>query len=97
MPFRTGYSDRRDRELPWSYWLRLTSEGRLRDEDSLQWATVREALWLGRLGMAPVRWLDAQLDLFLAALVMANLRTRVGAWEAGTDLAAHRAKIAAET
>ncbi|WP_420606485.1 hypothetical protein [Novosphingopyxis sp.] len=49
----TGYAADRNTSLPWGYWLMLDDHGddRIIDEDGRRWRSVRENLWLSRLGM----------------------------------------------
>lgn len=58
-PIETAYSQERDPDLPWGYWLRHSEEPRsmVVDRDGSRWSSVREAFWIGRMGMGdePVR------------------------------------------
>ncbi|MBU2340930.1 MAG: hypothetical protein KKE77_06760 [Alphaproteobacteria bacterium] len=54
-PDQARYGDHRHPELPWGYWLTSTGEipgePPLVDEDGREWDSVREAFWVGRLGL----------------------------------------------
>ena len=54
-PDQARYGENRHPELPWGYWLTSTGEipgePPLVDEDGQEWDSVREAFWVGRLGL----------------------------------------------
>lgn len=78
----TPYQQQRSANLPWGYWLCSTGDaGRrdpmLLDEQGRAWKSVREALWVSRLGMA--KWarsdlMHQELEFLLAVLVAIDRR-----------------------
>lgn len=70
------YEARRNPHLPWGYWLLMDGTGgeplQLVDEDGRRWNGLREALWVGRLGMAGYGgygWIEeGQVEFLLAVL-----------------------------
>lgn len=74
------YESVRNPHLPWGYWLISTEEydGReFLDEDGRVWSSVREALWVGRLGMPPVHIVTMNESLEFLSSVLAILDRRI--------------------
>ncbi|MBX7489536.1 hypothetical protein K3177_13520 [Qipengyuania sp. GH25] len=67
------YGDHRNPELPWGYWLTVNDEASppLLDEQGNGWSSVREYLWIDRLGMASGSRHDQEraLEVLLSVLV----------------------------
>lgn len=61
------YGDGRHPALPWGYWLtsigKAPGEPPLVDEDGRVWKSVRQAFWVGRLGLPD--WVDARMTPFV--------------------------------
>lgn len=74
------YGDQRHPDLPWGYWLTSTGdipgEPPLVDEDGTEWDSVREAFWVGRLGLAAIyaTALNAILEFMLSYLAIMDGR-----------------------
>lgn len=86
-----SYSDRRNPNLPWGYWLVAdeTEAGvtSLTDEDGRHWSSVREAFWTGRLNMLPLRTevRDESLEMLGSFLAVLDRRI-IGIEEQVNDL-----------
>lgn len=69
------YEQHRLPGLPWGYWYTIDAHGDpdlpLVDEKGVRWASLRSALWIGRLrmGYSNISVFDAQLEFLLAVLV----------------------------
>lgn len=102
-PVETGYSSGRDPDLPWGYWLRQVEAPRrlVVDRDGSEWGSVREAFWVGRMGMrdeAPKpdnqiksqstfnQWQDDQSELLLAVLLQSASPARRALSELAYDV-----------
>ncbi|MCV0382615.1 MAG: hypothetical protein K5799_04040 [Erythrobacter sp.] len=87
------YEARRNPALPWGYWILIDAEGDstapLIDEYGERWSSLREALWISRLGMTASDRLEPrdkeQIEFLLAVLAMID-RTVVCAEGAVIDL-----------
>lgn len=87
------YEERRNPNLPWGYWIVIDADGSssapLIDDQGRRWHSLREALWVGRLGMiddeqhAAVN--DEQVE-FLLAVLSAIDRTVVSVAGMVTDM-----------
>ena len=79
------YEELRNERLPWGHWLVTDDEQvfhRYLDEDGKAWSSVREALWIGRLGMPRVHVKDMNLALeFLASVLAVIDRRTIGVEE----------------
>lgn len=65
------YEDIRNPALPWGYWFHADAaiSGRpLVDEQGRRWNTVREAFWIGRLGMPESQFMEENLERLMAYL-----------------------------
>lgn len=91
LPIRTAYSDQRDSDLPWGYWMRMRSHRQhvvVEDHDGREWQSVRQAFWCGRLGMSAFttpQAMDQGCELLIAMLSVAARSTVTGASEVGAD------------
>ena len=91
LPIRTAYSDQRDADLPWGYWMRMRPHRQhmmVEDHAGREWQSVREAFWCGRLGMSAFttsRTMDQGCELLIAMLSVATRNTATGASEVGAD------------
>lgn len=87
------YEARRNPALPWGYWIVIDIDSQtsapLLDDYGARWHSLREALWVGRLGMATEGHLrssdEEQLEFLLAVLAMID-RTVVAVAGVVTDL-----------
>jgi hypothetical protein len=71
------YEDTRNPELPWGYWLHsdgAPSAKPLVDEQGCRWNTVREAFWIGRLGMPKSLQMEGNLERLMAHLAAVSRR-----------------------
>lgn len=71
------YEDVRNPELPWGYWLHADGVGNsqpLVDEQGRRWDTVREAFWVGRLGMPKSLTMEENLERLMAHLAIISRR-----------------------
>lgn len=72
------YGDGRHPALPWGYWLTsigdVPGEPPLVDEDGRTYASVREAFWLGRLGLPRDIGMDRTLEFIMCFLAIADAR-----------------------
>ena len=76
------YEDRRNPNLPWGYWIYIDDEVRglppLVDEYGHRWRSLREALWVDRLGMTGNYQFghvdEEQVEFLLAVLAMIDRR-----------------------
>ena len=71
------YEDVRNPALPWGYW--LSSDGApvgrpLVDEQGGRWDSVREAFWVGRLGMPASLTMEEDLERLMAHLAATSRR-----------------------
>ena len=71
------YEDIRNPALPWGYWLH--SDGApygppLVDEQGRRWRTVREAFWMGRIGMPTSFMMEEHLERLMAFLAVISRR-----------------------
>jgi hypothetical protein len=83
------YYSHRNVSLPWGYWLMLDDQGdeRIVDEQGVRWRSVRDCLWLSRLGMPQLN-LSAQeeaLEFLLTVLAVIDRRI-IGIEEHVSDL-----------
>lgn len=85
-PVPTSYSDCRDPDLPWGYWMRLVEGYRdgVEDEEGRFWPSLRLALWSSRLQMDdPGRRIEELLDNLQGALAIAGRR----GWQSEDEVA----------
>lgn len=71
------YEDIRNPSLPWGYWLHADAGaygGPLVDEHGRRWETVREAFWIGRLGMARSIMTEEHLERLMTYLATTSRR-----------------------
>lgn len=71
------YEDIRNPALPWGYWLHADGAGygaALVDEQGRRWNTVREAFWIGRLGMPSSLMIEEHLERLMAYLAATGRR-----------------------
>lgn len=71
------YEDIRNPALPWGYWLHADGApaGRtLVDEEGRRWDTVRQAFWVGRLGMPASLMMEEHLERLMAHLAATSRR-----------------------
>lgn len=74
------YGDDRHPDLPWGYWLVSTSDvpghPPLVDEDGREWGSVREAFWIGRLGLPAIHsgWMNGIMEFMASYLAIADGR-----------------------
>lgn len=76
------YEDRRNPNLPWGYWIYIDDARHvlppLVDEYGQRWSSLREALWIDRLGMTGNRQFghadEEQVEFLLAVLAMVDRR-----------------------
>lgn len=71
------YEDIRNPALPWGYWLHADGApvGRsLVDEQGRRWDTVRDAFWVGRLGMPHSLMIEESLERLMAYLAASSRR-----------------------
>lgn len=85
------YETIRNPNLPWGYWLTSTGDTEhvswLLDEEGRRWRSVREALWVSRLRMAPfgrTELMHEELEYLLAILVAIDRRI-IGTEECARD------------
>jgi len=82
------YSDIRNPQLPWGYWLHQDGgHPLLVDDEGRRWSSVREAFWVARLGMRSesLAFMDSELER-LTAVLAAMDRRRVPIAEAAHDI-----------
>ena len=72
------YGDNRHPALPWGYWLvsagDIPGQAPLIDEDGREWESVRDAFWIGRLGLPDLRWKDELLEFIANYLAIVDGR-----------------------
>ena len=71
------YEDIRNPALPWGYWLHSDAAGYGRplvDEQGRRWNNVREAFWIGRLGMKNSLNLEENLERLMSYLAAISRR-----------------------
>lgn len=71
------YEDIRNPALPWGYWLHTDGSphgATLLDEDGRRWTSVREAFWIGRLGMPKSSAMEEGLERMMAHLAALSRR-----------------------
>ena len=74
------YGENRHPSLPWGYWLVSTGpvagEPPLVDEEGRRWGSVREAFWIGRLGLPDIRmeWSNSILEFMASYLAVLDQR-----------------------
>lgn len=85
------YEHIRNPQLPWGYWLQ-TRDGVFVDEGGREWRSVREAFWVGRLGMRPLdhdygreKTMHEELERLTAVLAAQDRRILLGR-ESATDM-----------
>lgn len=85
------YEQRHNPNLPWGYWMTSTGDtehiSSLVDEQGRRWRSVREALWVSRLRMAPLvrdNLMHQELEFLLAILVAIDRRI-IGTEEVARD------------
>lgn len=72
-----GYADIRNPNLQWGYWLHQDGQHPvLVDEDGRRWGSVREAFWVGRLGMRSGRHTFMEVELERITAVLAAIDRR---------------------
>ena len=54
-------------ELPWGWWLRANPRG-YEDASGRNWASVRDAFWVGELGFPSVHFAPEQHELMLRVM-----------------------------
>ena len=82
-PFDAGkerYGDDRHPDLPWGYWMvssgAVPGEPPLIDENGREWRSVREAFWVGRLGMPSIHaaWANEIMEFMASYLAIIDGR-----------------------
>ena len=82
-PFDAGkerYGDDRHPDLPWGYWMvssgAVPGEPPLIDENGPEWRSVREAFWVGRLGMPSIHaaWANEIMEFMASYLAIIDGR-----------------------
>lgn len=82
-PFGAGkerYGDDRHPDLPWGYWMvssgAVPGDPPLIDENGREWRSVREAFWVGRLGMPSiyVAWANEVMEFMASYLAIIDGR-----------------------
>lgn len=71
------YEDVRNPALPWGYWLHADGSpfgDPLVDEQGRRWSTVRDAFWVGRLGMPESLTMEENLERLMAHLAAESRR-----------------------
>jgi hypothetical protein len=71
------YEDTRNPALPWGFWLHSDGSphgATLLDEDGRRWKSVREAFWIGRLGMPNSLTIEEGLERLMAHLAAISRR-----------------------
>jgi hypothetical protein len=71
------YEDIRNPALPWGYWLHAAGAPYgppLVDEQGRRWDTVRDAFWVGRLGMPASLTMEENLERLMAHLAATSRR-----------------------
>ncbi|KQN26012.1 hypothetical protein ASE86_07530 [Sphingomonas sp. Leaf33] len=82
------YEEIRNPALPWGFWLHTDGVGSGRplvDEEGRRWNTVREAFWVGRLGMPESLTMEENLERLMAHLAAISRRV-VAVAESAHDL-----------